>query len=326
MLNQAAVDALCSATYLENYLDCVEDLPNDLQRIVSMLRELDCLTNETMTDIKRHHEMWQSCDTSSDSTGASAERKRLATTQLQRSLGRMQEIGDQKLALVAEIMELIEGKTRQIDQSLDNLTNVGTIKEEEVSAPVAAPAVAHTRQATSSASLSSVPVVESASSSTASPATSRLVKTEEKVDTGSAVKSSGKRQKRQRNQVECASLEREEKKMEEEEKVSRKKKAKKEKSGTQSPVNNKATIPNVDPNEPVYCLCQQVSYGEMIGCDNEHCQIEWFHFNCVRLTHKPKGKWYCPRCRGNRPNIMNPELAEQQKRSSEKTGNKRGAD
>ena len=25
----------------------------------------------------------------------------------------------------------------------------------------------------------------------------------------------------------------------------------------------------VDPNEPTYCLCQQVSYGEMIGCDNQ---------------------------------------------------------
>ncbi|ROL44198.1 Inhibitor of growth protein 5 [Anabarilius grahami] len=24
----------------------------------------------------------------------------------------------------------------------------------------------------------------------------------------------------------------------------------------------------VDPNEPTYCLCSQVSYGEMIGCDN----------------------------------------------------------
>merc|ERR1719228_1042309 len=27
----------------------------------------------------------------------------------------------------------------------------------------------------------------------------------------------------------------------------------------------------VDPNEPTYCLCQQVSYGEMIGCDNQDC-------------------------------------------------------
>jgi len=47
MLNQAAVDALCSAAYLENYLDCVDDLPNDLQRTVTMLRELDCVTNGT---------------------------------------------------------------------------------------------------------------------------------------------------------------------------------------------------------------------------------------------------------------------------------------
>lgn len=52
----------------------------------------------------------------------------------------------------------------------------------------------------------------------------------------------------------------------------------------------------VDPNEPTYCLCSQVSYGEMIGCDNADCPIEWFHFTCVGLTTKPKGKWYCPRC------------------------------
>ncbi|XP_037491337.1 PHD finger protein ING1 [Jatropha curcas] len=26
----------------------------------------------------------------------------------------------------------------------------------------------------------------------------------------------------------------------------------------------------VDPNEPTYCFCQQVSYGEMVACDNPH--------------------------------------------------------
>ena len=25
----------------------------------------------------------------------------------------------------------------------------------------------------------------------------------------------------------------------------------------------------LDPDEPTYCLCQQVSFGEMIGCDND---------------------------------------------------------
>ncbi|KFD57163.1 hypothetical protein M513_02048 [Trichuris suis] len=44
-------------------------------------------------------------------------------------------------------------------------------------------------------------------------------------------------------------------------------------------------------DEPVYCICRQVSYGQMICCDNEKCEMEWFHFKCVHLATKPKGKW-----------------------------------
>lgn len=51
-----------------------------------------------------------------------------------------------------------------------------------------------------------------------------------------------------------------------------------------------------DPDEPTYCVCNQVSYGEMVACDNEDCEIEWFHYTCVGLTAAPKGKWYCPQC------------------------------
>ncbi|KAL5542488.1 hypothetical protein UlMin_010198 [Ulmus minor] len=52
----------------------------------------------------------------------------------------------------------------------------------------------------------------------------------------------------------------------------------------------------VDPNEPTYCFCNQVSYGEMVACDNPNCKIEWFHFGCVGLKEQPKGKWYCSDC------------------------------
>lgn len=31
----------------------------------------------------------------------------------------------------------------------------------------------------------------------------------------------------------------------------------------------------VDPNEPTYCLCHQVSYGEMIGCDNPDVSLRF---------------------------------------------------
>lgn len=29
----------------------------------------------------------------------------------------------------------------------------------------------------------------------------------------------------------------------------------------------------VDPNEPTYCLCNQVSYGEMVACDNPDVSV-----------------------------------------------------
>lgn len=32
---------------------------------------------------------------------------------------------------------------------------------------------------------------------------------------------------------------------------------------------------DVDPDDQPYCFCQQKSYGEMIGCDNDKCPYEW---------------------------------------------------
>lgn len=46
----------------------------------------------------------------------------------------------------------------------------------------------------------------------------------------------------------------------------------------------------------LYCFCRQVSYGNMIACDNKDCKYEWFHWSCVGLTAPPKGIWYCPDC------------------------------
>ncbi|KAL2127417.1 hypothetical protein VTI74DRAFT_10768 [Chaetomium olivicolor] len=52
-------------------------------------------------------------------------------------------------------------------------------------------------------------------------------------------------------------------------------------------------------DELVYCICNQVSYGEMVACDGEGCPREWFHLECVGLKVAPKGnaKWYCEDCK-----------------------------
>ena len=42
-----------------------------------------------------------------------------------------------------------------------------------------------------------------------------------------------------------------------------------------------------DGDEPRYCYCNEVSYGEMVGCDGDECQKEWFHLRCVGLARAP---------------------------------------
>ena len=46
--------------------------------------------------------------------------------------------------------------------------------------------------------------------------------------------------------------------------------------------------------EQLYCICNQPEYGKMTACDNPTCDIVWFHYACVNIRRKPKGKWYCP--------------------------------
>lgn len=51
-----------------------------------------------------------------------------------------------------------------------------------------------------------------------------------------------------------------------------------------------------DADEARYCFCNNVSYGDMIGCDDDDCEREWFHLGCVGLTKPPQGTWYCEAC------------------------------
>lgn len=50
----------------------------------------------------------------------------------------------------------------------------------------------------------------------------------------------------------------------------------------------------IDADEPTYCYCNSVSYGEMVACDSDDCEREWFHLACVGLKVAPgsKSKYY----------------------------------
>ncbi|KAL1140520.1 hypothetical protein AAG570_000450 [Ranatra chinensis] len=49
-----------------------------------------------------------------------------------------------------------------------------------------------------------------------------------------------------------------------------------------------------------YCRCPYDEVSEMIACDDSHCKIEWFHFECVGILVPPRGQWFCPECRKKR--------------------------
>ncbi|SSD60877.1 related to Transcriptional regulatory protein PHO23 [Saccharomycodes ludwigii] len=53
---------------------------------------------------------------------------------------------------------------------------------------------------------------------------------------------------------------------------------------------------NNNEKDLLYCYCNNVAYGEMVGCDGKDCQIEWFHLPCIGLKTLPRGKWYCKDC------------------------------
>jgi len=31
-------------------------------------------------------------------------------------------------------------------------------------------------------------------------------------------------------------------------------------------------------------VARRISCGEMVGCDNEDCALEWFHYSCVGIS------------------------------------------
>ena len=57
-----------------------------------------------------------------------------------------------------------------------------------------------------------------------------------------------------------------------------------------------SSFPGQAIDERRYCFCNEMSYGDMIACDNPACRREWFHYPCVGIITPPKGKWYCSDC------------------------------
>ena len=45
-----------------------------------------------------------------------------------------------------------------------------------------------------------------------------------------------------------------------------------------------------------WCCCGGIEEGDMIFCEKLNCPIQWYHFECVGISHAPAGSWFCPEC------------------------------
>ncbi|GAB0092709.1 inhibitor of growth protein 5 [Sergentomyia squamirostris] len=353
MLNQVAVEALYSATYVENYLDSVENLPDDVQKYLSRIREIDVQFRAHLRDSDYYYEQWSNCSTS-ELESANSKRQR-AMARIQQSFIASQELGDEKLQIVTQLQELIDQKTRQLehdfknlDYGKDDIVNETPQKEPRVPSPTMNLSISGLTTAqqmfvaspVGSANLAGQAAIAvrenfSGSNSNGERASKRARRTRADTISGNAdqgnsdnnINTSDVTPAKQTG-VAAQATSSVQKKSTGQAGKKKKRKARNTQGGNNQQRDRDDTPPPeepIDPDEPTYCLCDQISFGEMILCDNDLCPIEWFHFSCVSLMSKPKGKWYCPNCRGDRPNVMKPkaqflkELERYNKEKEEKT-------
>ncbi|EDS28024.1 inhibitor of growth protein, ing4 [Culex quinquefasciatus] len=280
---------MTSALYLEHYLDGLEHLPNELKRNFTLMRELDSRAQGMMKSIdEKANEFMKQLVNTKETFPDDVKKEKLRT--IQELFNKAKELGDDKVQLAIQTYELVDKHIRRLDSDLarfegeiqDKTLNVREKSEEAVTKKGGRKKVKDTKNsAKKKRAHSSEDEGRAAGTSGASGAASG----------GASANGKGKNNKKQKVNQEKEGRKGQKKNAELDDSAQ-------EGHGTPHP-SDVLDMP-VDPNEPTYCLCHQVSYGEMIGCDNPDCPIEWFHFACVGLTTKPKGKWFCPKCSQDR--------------------------
>ncbi|XP_025192588.1 inhibitor of growth protein 2-like isoform X1 [Melanaphis sacchari] len=300
--------------YYNDYIDCTQNLPLDVQRHVTQMRECDLEYQEMMSKIKELTDNFNG----SMSSLHSEKLTKLLITGLN--------LGDKKVQTVQNISDLVDDKVRRLEIGRKYLTSA---KEPDAPKP-------SIKEKLDSGNCSKERCLPSTSTSSVSKELKKRNTDNDSNESNNDAKLA-KRPRRNRadepdykeisDDVMAMSVLQHSntplpratataqvqsqvtlKKVTQKTETKTKKKGKyKKQQKDNSPSLDDDDEIAVDPDEPTYCLCDQISYGEMICCDNDLCPIEWFHFSCVSLSTKPKGKWFCPKCRGDRPNIMKPK-------------------
>ncbi|KAL7739910.1 hypothetical protein ACLKA6_003388 [Drosophila palustris] len=286
---------MSSAIYLENYLDGLESLPTELERNFKLMRKLDDRAQTAMKSIDSHAKDFMRKLTAENGAMSEEDRKE-RLEDIKALFGKAKEYSDDKVQLAIQTYELVDKQIRRLDNDLARFE--GEIQEK-----------ASSTRAKSEEAVAKKGGRKKTKDAKATGKKKRTASSDEETGRGgnhsnnasgtnlNASSSAGQGSKKKKSKV---NQEKETRKGGAQKKAADVDDSEKESSHTAATHPSDVMDMPVDPNEPTYCLCHQVSYGEMIGCDNPDCPIEWFHFACVGLTTKPKGKWFCPKCTQDR--------------------------
>ncbi|RZF41047.1 hypothetical protein LSTR_LSTR002679 [Laodelphax striatellus] len=264
---------MTSASYLEHYLDSLEHLPIELQRNFNLMRDLDSRAQGVMRNIDKLAD-----DFLSNIKALSPEKKKENMSAIQSQFNKAKEFGDDKVQLAIQTYELVDKHIRRLDSDLARFES--EIQDKALLSSTRTQEESATQKRGRKKAKDKEKKKRVAGGSSAEEEVSKTARKKQKKTGGKSGTGPGKGATTTTNSATENSL------------------------LSAIPINHPSAVDvldmPVDPNEPTYCLCHQVSYGEMIGCDNPDCPIEWFHFACVGLSTKPKGKWFCPKCSADR--------------------------
>ncbi|KFH70497.1 hypothetical protein MVEG_03347 [Podila verticillata NRRL 6337] len=270
--------------YLDDYLDTVESLPLELQRQFTLMQDLDAKAQSIMASVGTKAAEFI------DSVQECTPQERIKLLQsLNEMLVESLRQGEEKVALATAAYDVVDRHVRRLDDDLQKYEDEQMIGPGRLGG--GANSNSHTNAAQAGGSAAADRKEEAATTTTGS---------NKKGASANQDAPATKRKKQAHNTPSNANNSNNSSSNAATPNIgTEKRKGASGASGSSTKVAKKAStfteLP-IDPNEPLYCYCQQVSYGEMVACDNGDCEIEWFHLSCAGLKAPPKGKWYCRDC------------------------------
>ncbi|KAI8516742.1 Inhibitor of growth protein 4 [Branchiostoma belcheri] len=123
---------MATAMYLEHYLDSIENLPFELQRNFSLMRDLDQRSQDLRGEIEKMAE-----DYVSDVKGLSPEKRVERLKNIQTAFNKSKEFGDDKVQLAMQTYEMVDKHIRKLDADLARFE--AELKNKTVDSPTADP-------------------------------------------------------------------------------------------------------------------------------------------------------------------------------------------